>query len=548
MKLFARSRRSRLIRFIASLVTVVTTGSVILFSTSGLEYSAPPIIVKISEILSALLLAGLFYSAIGLLIGRRASWIVAVIILIVSAIWEAVQLKNHFSLLIIEIFGALCIVVATYRYYPHKSEPTALWIALKGTLTFTALSTLVACIGIFILSVTEHHSFSPLRSVVASIDHMYVLSNVFEPIIVPSPSHVFGRIFLFTIGLLNYTLIALALLQPVVDRFNATSHTYRRVLAMLDIYGVSSEDYFKYFPNDKSYFFSPRVDGFIAYGVSKHVCVALADPVAKDDRSRAQLLEDFSLFTTKQNWQVCFLPVVKNKLPFYKKHGLTSVQLGSNAIVSTKEFVQTTVKNKHFRYIDNHFTTLGYTTNILKPPHSYGTLQEIRRVSEQWLGRAGRKERQFAMGFFDEQYLQNCELFVAYDASKNIHAFVSLVPSYASKRISFDLVRYSQTAPRDTSAFLFSRLITYLESIHCLEFDMGLAPLSGLEQLRGIDERGLHLLYLYTNRWFGFKGLRSFKDKFKPKWEARYAVYQGHRITMPGIIVELNRLMRRIDS
>jgi hypothetical protein len=167
MKLFSRSRRSRLIRFIASLVTVVTTGSVILFSTSGLEYSAPPIIVKISEILSALLLAGLFYSAIGLLIGRRASWIVAVIILIISAIWEAVQLKNHFSLLIIEIFGALCIVVATYRYYPHKSEPTALWIALKGTLTFTALSTLVACIGIFTLSVIEHHSFSPLRSVIS---------------------------------------------------------------------------------------------------------------------------------------------------------------------------------------------------------------------------------------------------------------------------------------------------------------------------------------------------------------------------------------------
>lgn len=547
MKLFSRSRRSRLIRFFTSLVTVFTTGSVILFSTNGLEYSAPTIVVKIAEILSALLLAGLFYSAIGLLIGRRASWIVAVIILIISAIWEAVQLKNHFSLLIIEILGALGIVIANYRYYPHKSEPSAIWIALKGTLTFTALSTLVACIGIFILSVSEHHSFSPLRSIIASIDHMYVLSNVFEPIAVPSPGHIFGRIFLFTIGLLNYTLIALALLKPVIDRFNASSHTYRRVLRILDTHGISSEDYFKYFPNDKSYFFSSRVDGFIAYGVSKHVCVALADPVAKDDWSRALLLEDFSIFTTKQNWQVCFLPVVKSKLPFYKKHGLTSIQLGSNAIVSTKEFVQTTAKNKHFRYIDNHFTTLGYTTRILKPPHNHVVFQQIRSVSDQWLGRSGRKERQFAMGFFDEQYLQNCELFVTYDRLQNIQAFVSIVPSYSSQRISFDLIRYSKIAPRDTSAFLFSRLITHLESIHCPEFDMGLAPLSGLEQLRNIDERGLHLLFLYSNRWFGFKGLRSFKAKFKPHWEARYAVYQGHRITVPGLIIELNRLMRRVD-
>jgi phosphatidylglycerol lysyltransferase len=129
-----------------------------------------------------------------------------------------------------------------------------------------------------------------------------------------------------------------------------------------------------------------------------------------------------------------------------------------------------------------------------------------------------------------------------------MQAFVSLLPSYSSQRVSFDLIRYSERAPRDTSAFLFSRLITHLESIHCSEFDMGLAPLSGLEQLRGIDQRGLHLLYLYTNRWFGFKGLRRFKAKFKPTWEPRYAVYQGSRITVPGLIVELNRLMRHIPA
>lgn len=548
MKLFSPSQRSRLIRLFACLVTVVTTGSVILFSTNGLEYSAPSNIVKVAEILSAILLAGLFYSAIGLLIGRRASWIVAVLILITSALWESVQLKAHFSWLVIEILGALCIVLATYRYYPHKSEPSAVWTALRGTLIFTTISTLVACIGIYTLSLFEHQSFSALRSVIVSIDHMYVLSNIFEPIAVPSPTHIVGRIFLFMVGLINYTLIALALLKPVVDRFNLTSHTHRRVLRLLEKFGVSSEDYFKYFPNDKSYFFSTRAEGFIAYGVSRHVCIALADPVAKDDQARALLLEDFAVFTIKQNWQVCFLPVVKSRLSFYKKHGLTAVQLGSNAIVSTTEFVCTTAKNKHFRYIDNRFITLGYTTKVLQPPHTYATLQALRSVSDQWLGRGGRKERQFAMGFFDESYLQNCELFVTYDRYKNMQAFVSLLPSYSSQRVSFDLIRYSERAPRDTSAFLFSRLITHLESIHCSEFDMGLAPLSGLEQLRGIDQRGLHLLYLYTNRWFGFKGLRRFKAKFKPTWEPRYAVYQGSRITVPGLIVELNRLMRHIPA
>lgn len=544
MQLFSLSRRSQIIRLLACLVTVATTSSVILFSANGLEYYAPRNVVKIAEILSAVLLAGLFYSAIGLLIGRRASWIVAVLILIISAIWESVQLREHFSWLVVGIFGALCIVVATHRYYPHKSEPSAVWNALKGTLIFTSVSTIVACVGIYMLSLFEHNSFSPLRSVITSIDHMYVLSNFFEPIVVPSPSHIFGRLFLFMVGLINYTLIAVALLKPVVDRFNTSSVIHQRVLRLLDKYGASSEDYLKYFPTDKSYFFSSRVDGFIAYGVSKHVCVALADPIAKNDYDRFQLIEDFSVFTKKQDWQVCFLPVAENRMPFYQKHGLSSIQLGSNAIVSTDEFVQTTAKNKHFRYIDNRFTTLGYTTKLLKPPHSNTTLQELRTISDQWLGKGKRKERQFAMGYFDESYLQNCELFIAYDKDNHLQAFVSLIPSYTSQRVTFDLIRYGQNAPRDTSAYLFARLITHLDTVNCREFDMGLAPLSGLEQLRKLDERGLHLLYLSTNRWFGFKGLRGFKGKFKPTWEARYAVYQGHRITMPGIIVELNRLMR----
>lgn len=541
--------KTQLVRFGAALATFATVGIVFIWSPDTLQYPAPLRILRLAEIVDAIIIALLFYASIGLLIGRRTAWLVSLYVLGFSAIWESIQsvkLISPFSILILITLG---LVIVTRRFYPQEHQKSAFQPALERALLFTLITTLLGCIAALAVARFAHHRFSLLPSIIYSLDHMYVLSSVFEPVRhVPKALDLSIRFGLFTLGVINYSIIAVSMLKPLIDQFVLTRHSQQRVLQLLDAYGTSSDDYFKFFPADKSYYFGQKVEGFVAYGVSSGICVALADPIAKDAADQAALLDEFLQYTNRHGWQACFLAVPEQSMPLYKSHNLTSIQLGSTAIVDVHECATTTLQNKHFRYIQNKFTKQGYTTKLLSPPHSHELLHSLKNISDDWLKRDHRKERQFAMGYFDPQYLQNSQLFVVYTPSGQPEAFINLPPTYSRTRVAFDLLRYTSEAPRDTTAYLFAKLITYLDTVGYEEFNMSLAPLAGLEDSRKIDERGLHLLYQYTNRWFAFKGLHAFKSKFKPRWEAQYALFEGTRLRTFNFAVELNKLMKYTEK
>lgn len=545
MKFWSRFNKTQLVRFGVALATFLAVSVVFIWSPDSLQYPAPLRILRLAEIVDALTIALLFYASIGLAIGRRIAWRVALFVIAFSAIWESIQsikLVSPFSILLTATF---ILVLITRHFYPQQHQKSTFQPALERALLFTLITTALGCIVALIAAHFAHHRFLLLPSIIYSLDHMFVLSSVLEPLPhTPKIIDLSVRIGLFLLGAINYSIVAITMLKPLIDQFVLTRHASQRINELLDNFGTSSDDFFKIFPADKSYYFGQKVDGFVAYGVSGSVCTALADPIAKDIRDQKILLDEFMHYTDQHGWQTCFLAVPENSIQLYQKHKLTSIKLGSAAIVDTRECSKTTLQNKHFRYIQNKFSKQGYETAFLTPPHSPELLRQLRGISEQWLARDRRKERQFAMGYFDTNYLQKSSLFVVYNPHNQPEAFVSLPPTYSPNRISFDLLRYSDDAPRDISAFLFARLITYLAMTHYTEFNMSLAPLAGLEESRTIDERGLHLLYQYTNRWFAFKGLHAFKNKFKPSWEPQYALYQGNRLQILTFAVELNKLMK----
>jgi phosphatidylglycerol lysyltransferase len=81
---------------------------------------------------------------------------------------------------------------------------------------------------------------------------------------------------------------------------------------------------------------------------------------------------------------------------------------------------------------------------------------------------------------------------------------------------------------------LFVELLVRLSATH-RRFSLGLAPLAGVGDRPGapLEERALFQISERLNRFFSYKGLRSYKAKFQPHWENRFLVYQGGP---PGLV------------
>jgi phosphatidylglycerol lysyltransferase len=417
-----------------------------------------------------------------------------------------------------------------------KSELKGILSALKRAAIFTVGSTVIACGAFLLLAIHEHRPFHFLPVILETLRHIYSLPSDFEPLRHVSLSHQIGRSLLFILGVTNYLLIAFALAKPVIDKFRLTTYDHARVWRLLRRYAKSSEDYFKYWPADKSYFFGKKTDGFIAYGVHQNICIAVANPIGPDP---AKLIDEFSNYCATQGWQQVFVPVDELHRSLYKAKKFRSIKIGDCALIDLKQFSLETSQTKNMRNITNRFTKKNYRVGFMTHPYDFTSL---RQVSDAWLSN-GRQERSFLMGYFDTTYLNKSRIFTLHDPSNKLIGFINIQPNYSQTRSSIDLMRMSPDAASNAMDFLLSQLFTVLHQEGWQQIDIGLAPFSGLDTSRA-SERTLHLLYTYANRLFAFKGLRRFKDKYQPTWEPQYLMYRGASSNLPQIAIALNALMK----
>ena len=55
--------------------------------------------------------------------------------------------------------------------------------------------------------------------------------------------------------------------------------------------------------------------------------------------------------------------------------------------------------------------------------------------------------------------------------------------------------------------------------------NLGMAPLSGIEQAKNFKERTIKFAYEHLKQSDHFKGLRFFKEKYAYTWHNKYLVY-----------------------
>lgn len=91
------------------------------------------------------------------------------------------------------------------------------------------------------------------------------------------------------------------------------------------------------------------------------------------------------------------------------------------------------------------------------------------------------------------------------------------------------MMRHLPDVPNLTMEFLITSAILEMKERGLRWFNLGMAPLSGLERRRlaPFRHRVGAIVFEHGEQFYNFRGLRQFKEKFNPRWEPRYLATPG---------------------
>ena len=298
------------------------------------------------------------------------------------------------------------------------------------------------------------------------------------------------------------------------------------------------------FLRDKAMLWSDDRDAFLMYGVQGRTWVALGDPVGPRGAAEPLVIRFLEHADDYQGIPV-FYQASREWLYRYADFGLTFAKLGEDARVRLADFtLEGGGTAKTLRTTVRRVFKEGGSFRIVEPEAITDCLlRELRDVSNEWLAERSTAEKGFSLGFFDEQYLKRFPVAVI-ERDGRVDAFANIWTGAGKVEMSADLMRHRSSAPPGIMDALFAMLMQWSQAHGYEWFNLGIAPLSGIEDspVAPLWSRLGRFVYGHGETFYNFKGLRAYKEKFHPVWEPRYLAYPGG-LALPRILADVSGLI-----
>jgi phosphatidylglycerol lysyltransferase len=434
----------------------------------------------------------------------------------------------------------LVVLLAGRHRFTVRSEPPDIGSAIVRVGAAGLIGTAYGILGFWLLDPREFGIGFTVQQ--AARQTLLYLTLSGDPRLVPHTRH--ATWFLHSLWLMSGLILGYAvtlIFRPVRYRLQTLPLQRAAAEAIVSVYGRSSLDFFKPWP-DKSHFFSPSRRTFLAYSAARGFALVLGDPVGPAEEVESTVTE-FSRFCDENDWGFAFYQTLPDFLPAYARCGLARLKLGEDAIVDLAKFDLDARDRRGLRTAVHKLERQGLGVRSYEPPLTDDLLARLEGISEDWLAIPGRRERQFTLGRFEREYLRRCPVLAASTAEGEMQAFVNVVPSYHRGETTIDLMRRRRNAPNGVMEFLLVKLLFRSRDQGFARFSLGLAPMSGFqaEEHASPEERAIHFFFQHLNAVFSFTGLRAYKAKFATDWEPRYVVYR-HVLDLPRVAFTLARV------
>ena len=295
---------------------------------------------------------------------------------------------------------------------------------------------------------------------------------------------------------------------------------------------------------DKELLFSDNGEAFIMYGIAGRSWVCMGEPVGPE-MEWPELVWRFREMADRHGGLTIFYEIESANAQLYLDLGLSLFKIGEKAQVDLREFNIKGDKGKGLRHSHNQILNEGFVFEMVPATEVPGIMPQLKEVSDAWLASKNTREKGFSLGYFKPEYLQNFPAALVKKGDR-IVAFANVLMSVDKEQFSLDLMRYTPDAPTPVMDFLFLELMFYAQREGYKWFDLGMAPLAGLEDYASspIWSRVAQLVYRYGENFYNFQGLRAYKQKFNPVWQPSFIATPGG-LRLPAILADLTRLTSR---
>jgi phosphatidylglycerol lysyltransferase len=293
---------------------------------------------------------------------------------------------------------------------------------------------------------------------------------------------------------------------------------------------------------DKSFLVNESRNCFIMYSIEGRSWIAMGDPVGPKEEWEPLLWKYRELCDLHDGWPV-FYQIESDNLGLYLDLGMTFLKLGEEGRVNLKEFSLDGSSRKGLRYAYNKIAKENYTFSVVPPDQVPPLLDELKQISDTWLAEKDTREKGFSLGFFEPEYMKKLPIAIV-RREENIIAFANIWTGADNEELSIDLMRHLPSAPNGIMDYLFIELMLWGKQQDYDWFNLGMAPMSGLEDrvLAPLWHKVGTFVFRHGEHFYNFKGLRQYKEKFDPVWQPKYLACRGG-LVLPRILTNVATLI-----
>lgn len=494
--------------------------------------------IHASNILVLFVGLSLLVTAAFLFRGLHSAWIIALLLSVFSLIGHLTKAFDYEEAIVAAV--TVLVLISTASQYRIRSSNKWMQAGMKtAVLSFVA----VLFFGFVSFYFIDVKHFGIDFSWEQSLLHTFKIFLLEEDTGL-HPLTRFGHEFVWLIrslGFLTWGFLLFTLTKPHLSKQQSTEPSREKAKFLLSQFGHSATDYFKMY-KDKLFFFSDIHEAFIAYRISGGFAIVLEEPVCADEH-KMDVLTEFDRHCRKMGLKPAFYRVDENSMHLFNQLRKYKLMIGQEAILELSRFTLEGKDRKSLRNGLNSLEKKGYEVQLHRAPHTDEFLLELKKVSDEWLNCFQKQELIFSQGMFDRQEIKQQDVISLKDEEGNVKAFLNIIPDYAEDECTYDLIRKTDDAPGAAMDALIIRLIEYAKANNQLFLNLGMVPMTGIQEPVNTAERIMKLAAVKIKRFQHYRGLREFKEKYATIWENKYLVYENE-FDLLQLPLALNNVMK----